>query len=187
VGHRRRLPVGARASPSPDRAGNAPRTPRDRQRDEARRVVDAISTARATFPSHAHDADALEHIDVVAHRARRVACEARSATSSSASSRARSRASGAPSATASSNARAVVTRLSCVSASSLGTPEFPGAPQRIRTSDLRLRRPSLYPAELRTRPRGAPSSTAFPARSKPGEHRAGRGGGQHVGGPGRAS
>ena len=24
----------------------------------------------------------------------------------------------------------------------------PGAPQRIRTSDLRLRRPSLYPAEL---------------------------------------
>ena len=29
------------------------------------------------------------------------------------------------------------------------TIDFPGAPERIRTSDLRLRRPSLYPAELR--------------------------------------
>ena len=41
---------------------------------------------------------------------------------------------------------AVVTKSSCASPSSLRTPEFPDARQRIRTSDLRLRRATEHGA-----------------------------------------
>jgi len=47
------------------------------ERYAARGAVDAIRAARPPLAAEAHDADALEHLDIVAHGARRVAGERR--------------------------------------------------------------------------------------------------------------